>query len=167
MPLLLVGQLSYGLEFQAYPTGLIPGIRLAKSFNPQDELNLRLGANLFDHQDFGVQEEERGWGLGGTLGYRRYLRAQTRAWFLGGRVDVWRSNNNWRSGVGTVNETSGTTQIVVLQPTIEAGYRFGLGSSWIFSPGVGFGLEWNVISRGEDVGQGPILLVGFSFMRSP
>lgn len=156
---------GWGLELQVYPTGIMPGVRFAWDLTEQDELNLRVGANLFDHRDLGVQPEEIGGGGGGTLGYRRYLGAERASWFLGARVDIWRNINNWRSEIGTPDEMSGTSRIVVVQPTAEAGYRFSLGDNWTLNPALGFGLEWNVVTDGAEVGQGPILLIGVSLMR--
>lgn len=168
IPVILPAQASFGgfgLELQVYPTGIMPGARVAFYLSDQDELNLRVGANLFDHRDLGVQEEEIGGGGGGTLGYRRYLGEGRQSWFLGARVDVWRNVNNWRNEIGQATESSGTSRIVVLQPTAEAGYCFSLGDNWTLSPALGFGLEWNVVTDGAEVGQGPILLLGISLMR--
>jgi hypothetical protein len=41
--------MDIGLEFQAYPTGLIPGIRFEKSFTKRDLYIARLGFQLIDH----------------------------------------------------------------------------------------------------------------------
>jgi hypothetical protein len=62
-----------GLELQVYPTGLLPGIRIDQALSPYSSIHLRGGFNLFDHQNFGVQDNEEGWGMGLTLGFRRSL----------------------------------------------------------------------------------------------
>ena len=155
-------QVSLGIEFQAYPTGIMPGARAELALGERNELHLRVGANLFDHRDLGVQQEEIGGGGGFTLGYRRYFSDGQEGFFLGARNDIWFNTNNWKNDAGD----TGTTKIVVVQPTAEAGYRFGLGeSSWTLAPAVGFGFEVNVVSNGEDVGQGAILLLGVSLMK--
>ncbi|MEM7367774.1 MAG: hypothetical protein AAF587_04170 [Bacteroidota bacterium] len=160
------GQVSVGIEVQIYPTGIMPGVRGEVMLSEQNELHLRAGANLFDHRDLGVQEEEIGGGGGFTLGYRRYFGENQKGFFLGVRNDFWFNANNWRNNIGTIQETSGTTNIVVVQPTAEAGYRLPLGNSlWTLAPAIGFGYEVNVISNGADVGQGPILLIGASLMK--
>lgn len=160
------GQISLGIELQVYPTGIMPGLRGEAMLNEQNELHIRVGANLFDHRDLGVQEEEIGGGGGFTLGYRRYLKEEQQGFFLGVRSDFWFNTNNWRNEIGTPQESNGTTNIVVVQPTAEAGYRFPLkNSGWTLAPALGFGYEVNVISNGEDVGQGPILLIGLSLMK--
>ena len=46
-----------GFEFQAYPTGLIPGLRLESGFGEQRAVHLRLGYYWLRHQGFGVKEE--------------------------------------------------------------------------------------------------------------
>lgn len=160
------GQISAGFELQVYPTGIMPGVRAALALGERDELHLRAGANLFDHRDLGVQEEEIGGGGGFTLGYRRYFSDGQQGFFLGARNDFWFNTNNWRNEIGTTNESSGTTQIIVVQPTAEAGYLFQLGDGkWSLAPALGFGFEVNVVSDGADVGQGAILLVGLSLMK--
>jgi hypothetical protein len=52
----------------------------------------------------------------------------------------------------------------VLQPTLEAGYRFWLSDNFSIAPALGFGLEWNIATDGASTGQGPIVLGGVSVM---
>ena len=149
------------IEFQAYPTGLIPGIRIDKGFGEKHAFHLRGALNLIDHRDLGVQDDERGSGFGGTFGYRYYLKPEFQGWFLGIRTDVWRNTIEWESL--TDIPSAGTTKLWVVQPTLEGGYLFLLGNqSWVFSPSLGFGVEVNVVTEGAETGQGMILLVGFS-----
>lgn len=145
-------------EFQAYPTGLIPGIRLEWGFQERHALHLRVGYNWIRHRDLGVHADERGDGFGGTLGYRYFLSQDFRAWFLGLRADIWRNKVAWEDP-----NASGVSNIWVLQPTLEGGYLFLLGENqWIFAPSLAFGAEINVVTEGAEVGQGLILLLGFS-----
>ncbi|MEM9986133.1 MAG: hypothetical protein AAF804_13655 [Bacteroidota bacterium] len=164
---LVRGQVAFGLEFQAYPTGLIPGVRVAWLSGQHSEWNLRVGGNFFDHQDFGVQEEEIGRGPGGSLGYRYYFRPVGTGLYLGLRTDLWRNANRWRDQIGTPDESSGVSRIWVLQPTLEGGYAFDVGETLSLQPSVSFGREWNVVTEGAEVGQGLILLLGISAMYSP
>ena len=160
-----MGQIRPGIELQVYPTGIMPGVRFEYG-DAANEWHLRVGANLFDHRDLGVQEEEIGGGGGFTIGYRRYFAGEPTKWFIGARNDIWFNRNNWRTNIDFPNETSGTTNLVVVQPTAEAGYRFSLGDGgWSLAPALGFGFEVNVVSNGADVGQGAILLVGLSLMK--
>ncbi len=149
-------------EFQAYPTGLIPGLRLEKGFADQHAVHLRLGYNWIRHRDLGVQDDERGDGYGFTLGYKYYFREAFQAWFLGARNDIWFNTLDWEdydAGGNVVD--SGTTKITVVQPTAEVGFTFVSGEGkWTFSPNLAFGYEVNVKTDGAEVGEGAILLLG-------
>ncbi|MFK7971854.1 MAG: hypothetical protein AB8F95_15920 [Bacteroidia bacterium] len=160
----VIAQLSLGLEFQAYPTGIIPGLRLATDIGDRGEANLRLGYQIIDHQDFGVQDDETGSGVGATLGYRHFFKDARKGFFAGIRTDLWFNSIDYISLLGTPAERRGTSNIVVLQPTLEGGYRFNLGEQFSLTPALGFGVEWNIATNGEPTGQGPIVLGGLSFM---
>ena len=154
-------QTDLSFEFQAYPTGLIPGVRVSKLFKEQNAAHLRLGYNWIRHRDLGVHEDERGDGFGFTLGYRRYFSPNYERWFLGGRSDLWFNELAWKDNIGTADEVSGLSNIVVVQPTLEGGYLFLLDEGRTFiSPSVGFGFEVNVKTEGAEMGQGAILLLG-------
>lgn len=153
---------SIGFEFQAYPTGLIPGLRFDYNFASRHSVHLRGGYNRVRHRDLGVQDNEEGDGFGGTLGYRYYLRKGWAGWFAGARCDVWRNQLDWQdkddNGVVT---GSGTSKITVIQPTAEGGYLFLLGESpWFLAPSLAFGVEVNVKTEGAPMGEGTILLLG-------
>lgn len=153
------------LEFQAYPTGLIPGIRIEKAFSQRHAIHMRVGMNLIDHRDLGVQDDETGSGMGGSLGYKYYFLEGFERWFAGIRTDIWFNTINWtdrNDPLGPVE--TGTTNLIVLQPTIEGGYLFPLGDSpFFFTPSLAFGLEVNIETAGRETGQGAILLLGISF----
>lgn len=151
-------------EFQAYPTGLIPGLRADWQFRTHHSLQLRVGYDLVRHGNKGVQNDERGGGFGGTLGYRYHFLDARKGLFLGARADVWRNRIDWIDYAPSGGQmASGVSKIVVFQPTAEAGYRFPFGqSNWFVAPNIAFGAEINVKTQGVDVGQGPILLLGLS-----
>lgn len=153
-----------GIELQAYPTGLLSGIHLEKGFGQREAINLRIGHNFIRHRDLGVHEDERGGGFGFTLGYRHYFSPTFSKFFAGIRSDLWFNKVNWKDNIGTLIEFSGTSNIVVLQPTLEGGYLFLLGQNedWFLAPSLAFGFEINIANDGADVGQGPIILLGFS-----
>ncbi|MEZ5038940.1 MAG: DUF3575 domain-containing protein [Saprospiraceae bacterium] len=154
---------DFGIEFQAYPTGLIPGLRLEKGFAEQHAVHLRLGYNWLRHQGYGVHEDERGGGLGFTLGYKYYFKEGFERWFLGVKNDIWWNEVDWKDQLGTANEISGTSNITVVQPTLEAGFTLMAGENWTFSPSLAFGYEVNVKTKGAPTGEGPIVLLGFTF----
>ncbi|MCB0643661.1 MAG: DUF3575 domain-containing protein [Phaeodactylibacter sp.] len=149
------------LEFQVYPTGFLPGIRIDQNFGKHHALHLRGGLNLINHRDLGVQDDERGSGYGGTFGYRYYFPSDFQGWFLGLRADVWRNTIEWKNFSDLPG--AGTTRLWVLQPTLEGGYLFLLANqTWFISPSLGFGVEVNVVTEGAETGQGLILLLGCS-----
>ncbi len=148
-------------EFQAYPTGLIPGLRLEKSISSKDAFLLRVGYQWIRHRDLGVHDDERGTGYGFTVGYKRYFNETYTKWHWALKTDVWRNTLDWEDLENQAVIASGLTKIWVLQPTIEAGYTMRKGNL-MFSPNVAFGLEWNVKTDGAPTGEGPILLIGFT-----
>ncbi len=150
-------------EFQAYPTGLIPGIRLENGFGDRHAVHLRLGYNWIRHRDLGEHDDERGDGYGFSLGYKYHFRDNFQGFFLGLRNDLWFNSLDWEDyDAGGAVVASGTSDIIVVQPTAEFGRTFVLGDGgWTFSPNIAFGFEVNVKTEGADVGQGAILLLGF------
>ncbi len=146
-----------GVEFQAYPTGYMPGVRLERNFGTRHALHLRVGANIFDHRDWGKHLRERGAGVGFTLGYKRYFSEGHEGLFLGLRNDIWWNQVDWGRDNGLPSE--GTTKITVVQPTVEGGYTF-VKNHFFWTPSLGFGFEINAITDGEPTGEGAILLAG-------
>jgi len=59
---------SLVFEFQAYPTGIIPGFTYERFFRPRQSLNFRIGRQIIRHGDEGRQDDERGEGGGGSIG---------------------------------------------------------------------------------------------------
>lgn len=151
-----------GIEIQQYPTGFLLGIRSEVGLSPHNALDLRLGYNLLDHQDFGVHESEIGGGFGGSVGYRHYFKSNNRGFFLGIRTDLWWNEVDWKDNIGTADELSGTTNIIVLQPTAIGGYRHLLNDHWVVAPTLAFGAEFNMKTKGAAVGEGPIFLWGIN-----
>jgi hypothetical protein len=149
-----------GFEFQAYPTGLIPGLRIEKGIGRKHAVNLRFGYNWIRHGDAGKHDDERGDGFGGSVGFRHYFTEGQKHLFLGLRSDVWFNQIDWQD---SSPQRQGATKITVLQPTLEGGYLFLFGSGdWSFTPSIATGFEVNVKTEGEETGQGLILLGGIS-----
>jgi len=148
------------LELQVYPTGLLPGIRLEKGFKEKNAVSLRLGYNVVDHRDLGVKDKEEGGGFGFSFGYKRYLKTDFEKLFFGIRNDVWFNEIEWIDNIETVAEETGTADIIVVQPTVEAGYLWAFRKDWIFAPTISLGYEINVKETGGDVGEGAIFLIG-------
>ena len=144
-----------GFEIQAYPTGIIPGFRFESYLNEKSSFNIRLGYQLIDHRDLGVQDNEEGSGFGFSLGYRRFFKYNHEGLSLALRADAWWNTIDWETGT-----ESGETMITVLQPTLLAEYAFRSDSNIVITPSLGFGFEWNVKTDGEPTGEGAILLLG-------
>lgn len=156
-------QLDVNFEFQAYPTGLIPSLRVEKTFGEKNAAHLRLGYQLINHRDLGVHESEEGSGYGFSIGYKRYFNEGFDGLALGIKNDVWFNTLDWKDNIDAADEISGTSEITVIQPTAELSYLIPVGDSWTLTPAVAFGMEVNVQTEGEPVGEGAILLVGVSF----
>jgi len=154
--------IHWGPEIQVYPTGVIPGL-LIEHASYHDALNIRIGYNLVNHRDLGVQEDERGGGFGGSLAYLYFLKNYGKGLFVGARADLWRNKIKWKDQIGTPQEVRGTSKILVFQPTALAGLSWDFGPVK-FRPNVGFGAELNVLTDGREVGHGAILLVGVQLL---
>lgn len=156
-----------GFEVQAYPAGVIPGVHAQWELDESSALTARVAGNFTDRQDFGEHDDERGGGFGAGLGYRRYLGSSREGWLWGARVDLWRLGIDWVDDPGTALRRSGSTDITVLQPSFELGYGMRLGESdWRVEWTLGLGAEINIDTDGEDVGEGAILLLGATLVRS-
>jgi len=155
-----------GLEVQAYPTGIIPGLHFEFGVGDKDGLLGRVGYNVVNHRDLGVQDKEKGGGFGFSIGYRRYFKEQRQGFFLGARTDLWFNKIDWKENPNLPTEVTGRTDITVFQPTAEAGYVFNLKKEgWSFVPSIAFGAEINIKTEGLPVGEGAVLLLGFTFRK--
>ena len=146
-----------GAEVRGYPAGVIPALYGEVPLTDHGLLTFDLAANLTDRQDFGEHDEEDGSGFGGGVGYRYYFGQRLDRWFLGARVDLWSLSIDWQDP-----GTSGNTDVLVLQPTVEGGYGFRLGDRWRLNVFAAGGAEINVDTEGEDVGDGAIGILGVS-----
>lgn len=153
-----------GIEFQAYPTGIIAGLAADVPIGTKSFVHIKGGTNIFDHRDLGEQDSEEGNGYGLTLGYRRFFSETLTKWRLGIKSDLWFNKVDWSNINEDDTTTEGTTDITVLQPTAELSYVFNNGSL-VFAPHIAFGMEWNIKTDGLPTGEGPILLLGFQLAK--
>jgi len=153
-------KLTFGIEGQVYPAGQMYGLRGEYYLSPKSELNLRVGYNSAFRKDFsGLNDNEQGGGWGFTPGYRyNFASGYLKNFFVGARCDFWWLSIDWRDADNT--PTTGNTQITVVQPTIDLGYRLHLSKSLKATFSVAFGQEINVVTKGDEVGQGGISLIG-------
>ncbi len=175
--LLLIGipayaQTSLGIETQAYPAGVVPGLRFDLGISETLNLTSRIGYNFTDRRDWGEHDNEEGGGPGFSLGLERtgFL---TEKLSVHARADLWFIDIDWeQSGLLTCDPVacpdaivSGSTQIIVLQPTFGISHRYNISEQFFIKPSLSFGWEINVKTDGREVGQGPILLAGFQLSK--
>jgi len=159
---------TIGLELQAYPAGLMPGIVFEKRQSFRHAFHLRAGLNFADRHDWGKHDDETGWGYGGTLGYRYYFKTWNQEFSVGPRIDIWKMTIDWVGSNATgIPNTTGSTDITVFQPTLEVAWWLPLKDSG-YSIGVSVtnGFEINVKTNGEEVGEGLISLIGITARKS-
>lgn len=151
-----------GIEVQWYPAGYQFMLTGEWGFTQRDAIHAKLGYNLARRQDFSpYNDQENGGGWGFTTGYRHYFQDQCRGLYVGGRMDWWWLTIDWEDDLETANPTAGSTDIVVFQPTGEVGYLYQQPNSpWAVGVNAAAGWEINVLTDGEEVGQGAIGLLG-------
>lgn len=157
-------QVSAGPEVQLYPAGLIIGAHVQHPITARDSFTWRVAGNFTERGDYGEHDDESGAGYGAGIGWRHIIPdgGPGDGWVLGARLDVWDLEVDWKDRNPT---RRGTTDTLVIQPTIEGGYRFDLGSGWRAQLTSAIGAEINTDVQGEDIGEGAILLVGLTFLR--
>lgn len=161
----LPDDLEFGFDAQVYPAGAILGVHANLPLSDNELAIARLGYNATDRSDFGKHDDEHGGGPGIGAGYRRYFGPDFTGWMAGARVDLWALNIDWKDRNGATTQR-GSTDVLVLQPSVEGGYAFRLGDSgWRLDLTLSLGSEINVVRDGERVGEGPILLGGASLSR--
>ena len=153
-----------GPEVQWYPAGWIIGPVANYFITPKHLINVRAAINIANRHNWsGLNDDEKGTGFGGSLGYSYLFTPGKRTFFIGARGDLWSTKINWKNKIGTPQQTSGSTRIIVFQPTVELGYMIKLDpSKWSLLCSVGGGREINIKTTGKEVGQGGIWLLGIS-----
>jgi hypothetical protein len=155
-----------GPEVQVHAEGVIPSVRAEMRLSPRETITGRVGYAFVDRGDRGRHDDEKGGGPGGGVGYRYYFGRDLDGWILGGRFDVWWMTIDWEEGSG-VDRRKGDTDVVVLVPAIEGGYRFRLSDSIALDLTLSAGVEMNAKTWGEDVGDGGVVLFGATLVFGP
>ena len=93
------------------------------------------------------------------------FRADHQGLYLGARLDVWFNTIDWAQYLNAPGTDSGSTKLVILQPTATIGYHLFLGDQLTLTPELALGVEINAITDEEPTGQGAILLGGISLGR--
>lgn len=155
---------SVGLSLQAYPAGQIGVVYGTFTLQENHSLGVHAGYNRTRRQDFGKHDNEQGGGPGFGARWRYYPNARQAGLHVGARMDLWFLDIDWRWDDPTDKPLpEGTTEITVLQPTTQLGYGWLIASNRLaVEATVSLGLEINVETQGEPVGEGAILLGGLS-----
>ncbi len=160
------GARAVGFEVQRYPVGAIATVTGRVPLGGRSELLLGAGYNDADRENNGEFDDEQAEGPGVSVGFRHHREADRTGWSFGARLDVWDLEVDWIDQLGTVGETRGTSDTLVLQPTGVVGYAWNLGDAgWQVEASAAFGAEINVDTDGPDVGEGAIGLAGVSLLR--
>lgn len=146
-----------GVEFQAYPAGVIVTARYSLAPLGNALIHLHAGMNATDRGDWGEHALEDGAGFGGGVAGHRYLGSDTFGPWIGARLDFWLLEITWKDP-----GRRGSSEATVLQPTGRIGWTFPVGSGRL-DPSISFGQEFNVKTKGEPVGEGMILLGGIAY----
>ncbi|WP_293890147.1 hypothetical protein [Flavobacterium sp.] len=142
-----------GLEIQKYPVGTITVITYNYFFKETWAMRFRVGGNFANRKDeSGFNDDEKANGFGGSFGINKYVRSGNGNFIFGANVDVW---NMWTKWIDYSEiPQNGKTYTLVIQPWINAGYLYNFSKKFNAGIYLGFGREINVITDGENVGQG-------------
>jgi len=149
---------TYG-ELRGYPTGVIASAGALFAKGSQDELGVSVLYNRAHRGDAGRHDDESGEGFGIGFEGRRFYTDARLGWFYGLRAELFQLDLEWRDP----GNRRGSTDITVLQPTARIGYRLPLaGSQTSVEIAGGLGAEINLKTKGEQVGEGAIGLIGLA-----
>ncbi|GMQ82319.1 MAG: hypothetical protein BMS9Abin05_1767 [Rhodothermia bacterium] len=166
-------QIKPGLSVQIYPAGQIVQASARVWSNERSEATIFAGINRARRQDFGKKDNEEGLGGGIGIDIMRLTGTRPRGLYLGGKLDLWYLNIDWRQVenpcpkgaqcLAPVILRTGETRIFVVQPTVIAGYRLlPVGNSVTVDFSIALGVEINAYTDGDRVGEGVILLGGLA-----
>lgn len=167
LPTVIFAQSSISIETQAYPAGVIPGLRIDFSLSDDVEFFARGAYNFTNRRDWGVHENEKGGGAGFGIG-AEFTNSNLNQFSLNIRADLWFMDVDFYD-FETIcpfvppcfeQRIDGSSDVTVLQPTIGFGYQIPLSGSFFIKPSLNLGYEINIKTKGEDVGEGAILLGG-------
>ncbi|MEO0570806.1 MAG: hypothetical protein AAF039_03805 [Bacteroidota bacterium] len=156
-------EVRLGVSAQFYPAGFIPTLMVEPFLNEDWSLLFRVGANITDRQDFSdFNDSEEGEGFGGSIGVRKHFPLKKGKITAGFITDLWALEIDWTDADAL--PTSGTTDVLVLQPYLEAGYFFPFkNSSSQLGATIGFGREINIDTSGEEVEADFILSIALQY----
>jgi hypothetical protein len=128
-------------------------------------VHIHAGYNQTWRRDWGRHDDERGGGPGIGLAFHHFVGDDESPFFIGARVDGWLLRIRYREDDIPTNAVlldGDRSDAVVLVPTVRAGW-LAISGRVNLDFTVSFGRELNVATRGEEVGEGAILLLGAGF----
>ena len=146
-----------GGSFEWYSSGTVYGLHLAFNSRQHHSVFFKLGYNNINREDKGENDNEKGSGWGGAMGYRYYFKPFPHKFFIGARADIWRTSIDWKEGT-----QSGTSKTWTALPAFEIGYTFFVNDQAFLTPSISTGASVNIKTDGQKVGQGFVLLAGIS-----
>ncbi len=156
-------KVEIGVELQLYPAGYIAAITSNVFLKENLALRFRLGGNFADRTSFSeYNDEEIATGFGGSVGVQKYFPYRKGNFIAGFSVDAWNMWTDWKDDINTLNPQQGTTYNLVIQPWLNGGYLYQLSKQWNTGLTIGVGREFNVITNGENVGEGWMGILTFS-----
>ena len=145
-----------GAAIQIYPAGVIATVHKEVFYDYSTSLYFRLGGNFANRHDYSpYNDNEKGSGFGGSVGYRKHKTLKKGSLLIGANLDTWNMWIDWKNDIGETNQTQGTTYTLVLQPWLEGGYftDFNNAHSQI-GVTAGLGREINIVTAGKKVAAG-------------
>lgn len=164
--------IELSFEYQMYPAGMIPGLKVEVGVGQyfKHSMSARLCYHRVRRHGWGKHGDERGNGFGASIGYKYYIIKPMKGLYTGARASVSKLTIDYRDIgddeiFGTEDDGNfGQSKVVVIQPTIEFGYKFlfpiGRGKILFITPQIAAGFEYNAITDGEAVGKGATGLWG-------
>ncbi|MDP3857495.1 MAG: hypothetical protein Q8Q73_07020 [Stagnimonas sp.] len=145
-------------ELRLYPVGKIVSAGLSWRFDAQTEWGASVLYNRARRGDAGRHEDESGDGFGLGVELSRFWKPAPQGWFYGARAELFALDIDWRDP-----GRDGDSSITVIQPTLRLGYRTRpFFRSLSAAVAANAGVEINVATRGEKVGEGAIGLLSFA-----
>jgi hypothetical protein len=147
---------TIGPSIEVYPAGALVTARYSRDISTNARIHIHAGINASDRRDWGKHALERGAGFGAGVAGHRYRGAERTGPWIGARLDFWAMTIEWADPT-----RSGETTMTVMQPTARVGWTLpAIGKEFDFSASLG--MEMNLNTSGEAVGEGAVFLLGIA-----
>lgn len=141
-----------GAGIQVFSSGFMPGFSWEHELNNKSTLRVFAGGIIAnDRKSISKHDKEWGAGLLFGLGYRRYFSSPGEGFYAGADLYASLMRVKWRINQPFIEDYS---DIALLQPMAELGYRVDMGKAWSVDLSVAAGGQFNAGTKGDEVGQG-------------